>query len=338
MSLTAIFSLSSRETIDAALVSTSASRFILFSIVLGALLLIQLLTSSITPYIKTKYMVKLENNLKSAIFLNLLESKIKETESYHTGDLLNHLTSDVRMISDGILDIIPKMIFFVVRFLGAFILLFFIDPLLALIIISLGILLFLGSRLLAKPIKIRHKRLQESESNMRSYVQESLSHIQVIKSFEAEKQMTKKLNKYNDDVLDATLRKQRFSMLTHFGMTGFLTFGYGLAIIMGAMRLSTGALTIGGLTALIQLVGHLQSPFGGISQLIPKYYQLQASLERLQVLDQLDREHISKTLVSTFETITSSHLNFFIPNRTSHSRFIIYHQTSHNSTNYWRIR
>jgi ATP-binding cassette subfamily B protein len=76
-------------------------------------------------------------------------------------------------------------------------------------------------------------------------------------------------------------------MLTSFGMTGFLALGYGLSIVFGAIRLSTDAISIGGLVAIIQLIGYLQSPFSGISQLIPKYYQMTASIERMRVLDDL---------------------------------------------------
>lgn len=311
MSLTAIFfAFFSRETIDTAIESTESSNFIIYAVILGSLLLIQLISSTITPYIKTSYQVKLENNLKSHMFQRLLISKLKETQNYHTGDLLNHLSSDIHIIAEGVMDLLPRLIFYVIRFLGAFVLLFFIDKFLSLVIIGFGIVLFFGSRLLAKPIKTRHKKLQEAESNVRSIVQESLSHIPVIKSFEAEEKMTKRLDAYNDTFYHAALKKQRLSMLSSFGMTGFLAVGYGLAIILGAMRLSNGALTVGGLTALVQLVGHLQSPFSGLSNLVPKYYQVIASIERMKILDSLENDSQSDEHITSFDEITASNLNF----------------------------
>lgn len=311
MSLTAIFfAFFSRETIDAALMSTSSQSFITYAIVIGSLLLIQLLISTLAPYIKTAYTIRIENKLKSNMFNQLLSTKLKETQNYHTGDLLNHLSSDLHIISDSITDIIPRFIFYVIRFLGAFVLLFFIDTLLSIILISLGVLLFLGSRLLAKPIKERHKKMQETETNVRSLIQESLSHIPVIKSFEAEKKMTHQLDTKQDAYYQAALRKQRLSMVTSFGMTGFLAVGYGLAIILGAIRLSSGALTIGGLTALIQLVGHLQSPFGGLSHLVPRYYQMSASIERMMVLDHLEKDDEAKVFFNRFELLSAKHVSF----------------------------
>ena len=60
-------------------------------------------------------------------------------------------------------------------------------------------------------------------------------------------------------------------------------FGYAFSIIFGAYRLQTG-LTVGGLLAMIQLVSHIQSPFNGISRIIPKYADLKASVERIDLL------------------------------------------------------
>ena len=99
-------------------------------------------------------------------------------------------------------------------------------------------------------------------------------------------------------------------MLTSFGMTGFLALGYGLAIVFGAIRLSTDAISIGGLVAIIQLIGYLQSPFSGISQLIPKYYQMTASIERMRVLDDLASDVKNEVNEYAFDRLTASHLSF----------------------------
>jgi len=311
MSLTALFfAFFSRETIDSALDSNNQNRFIMFAIIMSSLLILQLLTSTLTPYVKVALTVRLENRMKQKLFERLLYAKLKETSFYHSGDLVNHLTSDLHLIADGILDILPRLIFYVVRFVGAFVFLAFIDLLLALVLVGLGLVLFIGSRFLSKPIKRRHKHLQESESRVRSMLQESLSHVSVIKSFEAEEVMSSRLEHLQDQQERATLKKQQLTLISSFGMTGFLVVGYGLAIILGAIRLSEGILTIGGLTALIQLVGHLQSPFGGLSQLVPKYYQTISSLERIMILDRLEQDEPSSEEIQPFEQLVANDVSF----------------------------
>lgn len=309
MSLTALFfAFFSREAIDSVFDETTHT-FMISAILLSVLLFIQLIASTITPYLKALYTNRLENTLKRSFFHHILRSPLSDISTYHSGDLLNHLTSDVHHIADGTLDIIPRFVFYVVRFLGAFILLYIIDPILAIALVSLGTLLFLASRLISKPIKERHKKFQETESKVKGFIQESFVHLPVIKSFESENTTTNRLESYQVSQHKALERRQRLSLLTSFGMTGFLVVGYGCAIILGALRLKDGAITYGGLTALIQLVGHLQSPFGGLSHLVPKYYQMLSSFERIKAIDDIKLEHISNENI-TFDTLTASHLSF----------------------------
>jgi ABC-type multidrug transport system fused ATPase/permease subunit len=90
----------------------------------------------------------------------------------------------------------------------------------------------------------------------------------------------------------------------------FFAFGYAFAIIFGAYRLQYG-LSVGSLLAMIQLVQHIQSPFSGISLLIPKYYQVVASTERLMVIDDYKEEKIINHYdISQFKSIKISNLSF----------------------------
>ena len=315
MSLAAIFfAFFSRQTIDQALESTESTSFLIYVVILGSLLLTQLILSTVTPYMKTSYTIRLENQLKRNMLHQLLNNQLKAIETYHSGDLLNHLTSDLRIISSHILEIIPRFIFYIIRFVGSFILLFLIDPLLSIIILGFGILLLLGSRLLAQPMKKRHKAMQEAETHVRSMIQESLANIPVIKSFETEDHIVNNLVHLQNTYYQSVLKKQKLTMLTSFGMTGFLAIGYGLAIVFGAIRLSTDAISIGGLVAIIQLIGYLQSPFSGISQLIPKYYQMTASIERMRVLDDLASDVKNEVNEYAFDRLTASHLSFSYQN------------------------
>jgi ATP-binding cassette subfamily B protein len=159
-------------------------------------------------------------------------------------------------------------------------------------------------------MKKRHKAMQESETHVRSMIQESLANIPVIKSFETEDHIVNNLDSLQKTYYQSVLKKQKLTMITSFGMTGFLALGYGLAIVFGAIRLSTDAISIGGLVAIIQLIGYLQSPFSGISQLIPKYYQMTASIERMKVLDDLASDVKNEIDVNAFDCITANHLSF----------------------------
>jgi ATP-binding cassette, subfamily B, bacterial len=137
-----------------------------------------------------------------------------------------------------------------------------------------------------------------------------LVNISVIKAFEAETHMTSIVKAKQKTYLKALMKKQFISTLSTTGMTVFFAAGYGLAIIIGAIRLSEGFITFGALTAMIQLVGHIQSPFSGLSHVIPKYYSMIASAERLMILDQLNEDVDQPYPIQSFEKLVIKNLNF----------------------------
>jgi ATP-binding cassette, subfamily B, bacterial len=311
MSLTAIFfAFFSKETIDAA-VNQNEHLFFWSALIISSILALQLISSAINQYARVYYLGYTNKKLKNELFSQLLKSKIKNTSELHSGDMMNLLNSDVETVSDGLIDVIPKIVFYVVRFLGAFILLFLLDQLFALLFVGFGLILLLGSRLISHEIKKRHHQLQNAESKLRSMMQESLENINVIKSFEAEENMRQKLDFLQNIHFKALRHKNMMHILTSSGMSVFFAFGYAFAIIFGAFRLKEGLITFGSLTAMIQLVSHIQSPFTGMSFIIPKYYAMIASTERLMSIDQFESDAIHSDITpADFKSLVLDHVSF----------------------------
>ncbi len=311
MSLTAIFfAFYSRETIDYAILGNSRS-FLISALIISGILLLQIIASALNQHFKVYYLGLSRKALKKKLFQKLIYAKPTEVEPYHSGALMNYLYSDIETVTDGYLDVKPKIIFYLFRFLGAFIFLYLLDPWFAIFFSGFGLLLFIGSRVLAYPIKKRHHTLMDTDSDLRSYVQESLENLVVIKTFEAEKKMMTLLDHYQENHFTAIKRKNNIMVTTSLGMSIFFAVGYGFAIIFGSYRLMEGAITFGTLTALIQLVNHIQSPFSGISHLVPKYYQMMASAERIIKIDQIEQEHLGqKKSIQKFKELTFKDITF----------------------------
>jgi ATP-binding cassette, subfamily B, bacterial len=311
LSLTAIlFAFFSKETIDSAIASND-TLFLISALIITGIILIQIIAQGFNSYLKTYYQGQTNVKFKDQLFNKVLKSKFKDTSKIHSGVMMNYLNSDVENVSDGLVDVIPKLIFFTVRFLGAFILLFLLDPLFAICFAGFGLLLLLGSRIMSNEMKKRHHQLQDAEANLKSFMQESLENISVIKSFESEDLMSKKLSSLQASHFKALRSKQKLSIFASSGMNIFFGFGYAFAIIFGAFRLKDGFITFGSLMALIQLVQHIQSPFSGLSHLLPKYYTMMASAERLMMIDAFEPETPSITKRhSDFDTLTIEKLTF----------------------------
>ena len=65
------------------------------------------------------------------------------------------------------------------------------------------------------------------------------------------------------------------------------------AMVWGAYRLLHGSMTFGALTAVLQLVNQVQTPFASLSSVVPQYYSMIASAERLMELENLKNDMVA---------------------------------------------
>lgn len=233
---------------------------------------------------------KMEISFKTNIFNSLLNKELSEVYKYHTGELLNRLTADVNVIVNGFINIVPTLVALVTRLIGAFWVLFKLDSSFAMIYLVFGPLLFAVTRIYSSKMKSLHKKCQETDGKVKSYIQEALQNILVIKAFKTEAAISKEASELQKINYSYKLKRNLISIFANVLMYIAFTFGYYLALGWGAYKLSKGLITVGTLTAMLQLVSQVQTPFKGLSGIVPQYYSMLASAERLIELKNLQND------------------------------------------------
>ena len=99
------------------------------------------------------------------------------------------------------------------------------------------------------------------------------------------------------------MRKRNFSICANVGLGAVFSVGTVFAIAFGAYSILFNGMTYGTVTAIIQLVNQVQSPFVSLSGIMPKYYTTIASAERIMELDDLPNEkEINKKEINVLDT------------------------------------
>ena len=262
-------------------------------ITLGVLLLVQLTMQIGVNFMNVHASSRLEISLKRRVFATLMQKQYLSVAKYHSGELLNRISSDVSVIVNGIIGIIPSGALFITSIIGGFFCLWKIDSLLAIIILSVGPFVAVGARLYSSKYKVLHKKCQEADGDTKSFMLEILQNLLVVKSFCSE-----------DAALDRaeTLQRRSYrlrvirvlvSIVANVGMFIIFNAGYYFALAYGAFRLSQGVLTYGDITAILQLVNKIQTPFKSVSSLVPQAFAVAASAERLLEFERLPDENNS---------------------------------------------
>lgn len=283
------FATASKNVMDIATNSAGGTLISAF-VVLVCLLLIRLGVQIAMSYVEVHACSRFEISLKRRLFSVLINKDYLSVTKFHSGELLNRINSDVSVIVNGIIAIIPSAALFLTSIVGAFYVLYGIDSNLAVIILCVGPCVGIGARLYSRKYKAMHKLCQEYDGKTKSFMLEILQNLLVVKSFGCEDKVLDKSENLQTDSYRLRVKRVTVSVIAQIGMFLIFNAGYYFAMGYAAYRLSTGMLTYGDVTAILALVSQIQSPFKSISSLIPQAFAVSASVERLLELESLKDE------------------------------------------------
>ena len=289
-----VSSLISRDMVDiitgkqTGLLARTFCFFIIFAI--GNIFLSQLST-----YFSNKISISVDNEIKADIFNKMLVTDLEAIQNYHTGDLLTRWSSDASNISSGILNWIPNLIIFTVRFISAFALVCYNDFVFAILaLLGVPVSMFMTRRLL-KRMRGNNKRSAAMNAKMSGFNQEAFSNIQTIKAFDLINLYSRHLRELQKDYLEMRLEFQRLSMVTSviMSVTGlavsYSCYGFGI------YRVWSGAISYGTMTMFLSLSGTLTGTLNQLISLVPAAVSLTTSARRLMDIIEMPKEDFSQS-------------------------------------------
>lgn len=264
-----------------------------YCLMLVALVALQAVLNIANSNIRVRVSGKLEIELKRRLFASILKKPYLEISGIHSGEIMNRLTSDVDLVVAGVVGIFPQMISLGTKLAAGLFVLFRIDFRFTFVILLIGTGVCAGSRIYSEKFRHFHKEVQETGGQVRAFLQECIENILVIKSFANEEIMQDRLENYQEVNYQIKKKRNTVSNLANTTFYVMFTAGYYAALAWGAVQIAKGVLTFGALTAFLQIIGQIRTPFRNISGLIPQYYSMIGSAERLMELEQTEEEKTS---------------------------------------------
>ena len=260
------------------------------------------LISQISNYFANKISISVDNAIKADIFEKMLLTDLESIQNYHTGDLLTRWSSDASNISSGVLNWIPNLVIYTVRFVSTFAVVFYHDPMFALLALIGMPVSMLMSKTLLRRMKGNNERSAAMSAKMSGFNQEAFSNIQTIKAFDLIHFYTEKLKSLQKDYVNMRLDFQKMSILTSVLMSiiGFIVsyscYGWGI------YRVWSNAISYGTMTMFLSLSGTLTSSVNSLVSLIPSAISLTISAGRLMDIVEMPQEDYSQdSAVRNFE-------------------------------------
>ena len=284
-----LFALASRWVIDIATGVEEGNLWVAGGSLIG-LLVVELLLNVLYNYYKVWVTGKVEIRIKDTVFGALFEKKWADVSAFHSGELLHRMTADTDVVVTGVVTLVPQVTAMATRLIACLVVLLSMDWRFTLVLLGLGGLMLICSRYYGKKMKQLHKECQETAGQAKSFTQESLANWMLIQSFDGADTVRGRLGGLLDRNFRVRLKRIRWNNMSHAAMYLLFSGSYYAALLWGAVRLAAGTLSYGTLTAFLQIVGQIRQPFVNASGLLPQYYNMLASAERIQELEALEDE------------------------------------------------
>lgn len=278
------------------------------AIIIAIILVFQIIIQFFASVTTVKTTGNITIKLRQKIFSDLCNKDYSEVEKYHSGDYLNKMTNDVGQVAKGAVELIPEICTVLTKIIAGLYAVVKQNYSLALIILAVGFIIPMLGRIFSKKYKYLHKEVVKTEGESRSFFQECIENIIVIKSFSAKTSVSDRADELMKNNLGLRVKQRIFSSIISLSLFLSFSLGYYSVIIWAVIS----GVSYGTLYYLLQIITILRSPLQNVSGIIPKFYSMTASAERIMEISNFKNEtySYSEQITDDFEMLECKNLSF----------------------------
>ncbi|HEM3540744.1 ABC transporter ATP-binding protein [Streptococcus suis] len=287
--------------------------------ILGKMVMVILLNTLVQwylPLVTNRLVYGMVADLREQVYVKLHQMPLSYLDRQSVGDLVARFSSDSEQLTNGLLMIFNQ---FFIGILTIFLTIFTmarLDLTMMLLVVALTPVSLLVARYIAKKSYGYYRQQTQARGKQSQHLEESISQLTLVQSFNAQEQFTKHFQVVNDQY--ATYSQQAiFASSTVNPSTRFINaIIYALLAGLGALRIMTGNFTVGALTTFLNYASQYSKPFNDISSVLSELQSALACADRLFAIlaldsidDQAERKIDSEELKGaiSFENVSFSY-------------------------------
>ena len=206
--------------------------------------------------------------------------------------VVNRINGDVKIVAANVINWLPSAIIKLLQFMGAFIIIFYYDPIMAMFALASAPLTMIVSKFFMHKMRKYSIEIRKLSSDIMSFHNDSFINVQTIKAFGITNYFIDNFKNIQNEYKTKTLEFNKFSIYTSSIMSIFSIFVSLGCFSWGIYRLYLGQMSYGTMVLFIQLASNLTNSFSGLIGLIPKAINAITSAGRIITITDLPKEKI----------------------------------------------
>ncbi len=206
------------------------------------------------------------------------------------GDLLSRVTNDIDNISQSLQQTLSQLLTSILMLTGVLIMMLVISPLLALVaVITIPTSLF-TVKAIAKRSRTRFIAQWKHTGSLNAQVEEAFTGHSIVKAFGRQREVEERFRLKNEELFDASFGAQFVSGIIQPSMMFLSNLNFVAIAVIGGLRVSSGAMSLGDVQAFIQYSRQFTQPLTQVASMMNVLQSGVASAERIfELLDAPDQ-------------------------------------------------
>ena len=261
------------------------------AVIMAGMMLGSLVLQAFSSRVSARVHIRVRNQMQHTAYSRILRSTWESLEPYRSGDLLIRLNSDINTVADGAISFLPSLATTGAKFVGAFAIMLYFDPSMALITLLGTPVTLVLSRFLMGKLRRHNLLLKELTGDVMSFQEDSFRNLTSIKAFSAAGRYEEEMYRLQNRYAEAYLSYNGFQIGTSTSLSLVSMLVTAACFGWGVYRLWAGAITYGSLTMFLQLANMLRGSFSSLISLASQAISITTSAGRVMAVEALPLEN-----------------------------------------------
>ncbi|MEC7641686.1 MAG: ABC transporter ATP-binding protein, partial [Nitrospinota bacterium] len=224
---------------------------------------------------------KVMYDLRTKVFSHLHKMSFKFFDHHPIGKMITRVVNDVEVLNEMLTSGLIMVFSDLFTLAGIFIMLFYLDWHLALIVCLVFPFIFIATQAYRTRARDAFRKNRAHISNLNSFLQENLSGMYTVQLFNQEENHGKRFREINGDKLKEDLRALHYNAIYQPSIDVFSALGIGLVIWYGGGKFVQQEIQLGVLVAFLQYIQKLFHPIRDLAEKFNIIQSAMASSERI---------------------------------------------------------
>lgn len=197
------------------------------------------------------------------------------------GDFVSRLVNDADAVSEGLLQGLTQLLPGTATILGVLIIMFCLNPFIALLVVLVTPLSILFAKFVAKRTHSLFRKQAAAQGELSAFVNEMVGGQNLVKAFGYEESCFEEFDKINETLRHSSLWAVFYSAAANPGTRFVNNIVYACVGVFGGLAAIGGSLSVGTLSAFLTYANQYTKPFNEVTSVLTQLQTAVASAQRL---------------------------------------------------------